>query len=297
MTLASRLRAFEPLLRHVRPSYRSLRTRYLRWRHPDGGFVAGTGFPIFVDFRNAAYAWYDADAPNLAFDKRVLEILIAQSRGSVFIDIGAHYGFYTALFAHLARDRRARIIAVEPDRGNFRCLQRTAENCRHADTVLLDVAVGDSDGSVALYESSGAPCLHSFAETASKPVYEVRCLRLDRIVSDHAATGDKVALIKIDVDGAEAFVLRGGPETIAQHQPILFIEFSPTNLSGAGIDPRAFFEDLCSRFIVYWVSYPAKSVRQVTPVDFDRILREVGSSITDFVLHHEPLNFGALQAR
>jgi len=297
MTVAARLRAFEPVLRHVRPLYRWGRTRFMRWRHPDGGFVAGTGLPIFVDFRNDAYSWYDADAPNLAFDRRVMASIVAQSRGNVFIDIGAHYGFYSAVFAELAVGRRIKVIALEPDRENFRCLQRTLAHWRNADAVLLPVAAGDRDGSISLYRSEAAPCLHSFAEKASQPAYEVELLRLDRIVARHVGGDEKIAVIKIDVDGAEAFVLRGASETIAVHDPIVFIEFSPANLRGAGVEPREFFQDLCSRFLVYWVSYAANAVGRVSMSDYERIDREVGESITDFVLAQQELDFGSLQKK
>lgn len=259
--------------------------------------MGGTGLPIFVDFRNESYSWYDADAPNLAFDRRVLESLVTQSSGSVFIDVGAHYGFYSAVFAELARGRRIKIIAVEPDRDNFRCLERTVAHFVNAEAILLPVAAGDRDGSISLYRSDAAPCLHSFAENASRPVYEVESLRVDRIVAEHVGPDERIALMKIDVDGAEAFVLRGASETIDKHRPIMFIEFSPTSLRAAAIDPRGFFENLCSRFFVYWISYAANAVRKVAMSDFDRIAREVGDGITDLLLAHHELSFGSLEAK
>ncbi|MCU1227717.1 MAG: hypothetical protein JWO97_601, partial [Acidobacteria bacterium] len=42
----------------ARPAYRALRTRWLRLRHPRGGFVSGNGVSVFVDFQSPTYAWY-----------------------------------------------------------------------------------------------------------------------------------------------------------------------------------------------------------------------------------------------
>lgn len=48
--------------------------------------------------------------------------------------------------------------------------------------------------------------------------------RLDEIVK--TITNEKVGVIKIDVEGAEYFVLEGAKGVISQHQPVILIEFN-----------------------------------------------------------------------
>jgi FkbM family methyltransferase len=300
MTIASYLRKFEPILRHLRPTYRRIRTNYLRWRYPTGGFVTATGIPVYADFDLATYVWYDADLPNLAFDKRIITTLVKQSSGSVFVDIGAHFGYYSALFAELTRCREdgAKIIAVEPDLANFKCLERTIAPYKHVVAVLLQAAATDVDGQTMLFRSSGASCLHSFGETAAE-IYSVPSIRLDTVTTKYVDADERIALVKVDIDGAEATFLRGAVETFAAHRPIIFIEFSPANLFTAGVDARQFLDDLCSRFIVYSVAYSTRTIRRVAATDYAQIKSEMdslGSAITDLIASPFPLDLSALNA-
>ena len=52
-----------------------------------------------------------------------------------------------------------------------------------------------------------------------------------------------IALIKIDIEGAEGKAIEGGIEIITQyHVPFIFIEFSPNLLKEHGTNPKKFLE-------------------------------------------------------
>ena len=279
------------LIGSARPLYRSLRARWLRFRHPAGGFVTGNGVRVFCDFDNPSFAWYDADAPNLEFDQRVIRSIVEQSSGSVLVDIGAHFGYYAAVFGEiLTRRGGGKLIAVEPDPQSFRCLERTAAQFPAIERVVLPYAISDSDGELKMYRAASGPCLHSYEEEGAQAVATVRAETLDSIVAEHVRPGETIALIKVDVDGAEPLFLRGARDTLARHQPVIFIEFSPTNLRGAGTDPRAFFDELCRGRTVYWLSYQRLEATPVTVADYERIAAEVGDAVTDLVLAPRPLS-------
>lgn len=268
----------------ARPFYRSIRTRWMRWRFPSGGFVVGNGVRVFCDFANPNYAWYDADAPHLEFDKRIIQSLLAQSAGSVLIDVGAHFGFYSAVFAEIVSRRGGKLIAVEPDPDSFRCLKRTVAQFDGVENVLLPYAVSDTDGELTMYRGSSGPCLHSYEEEGSAVVATVHAAKLDTIVADHVSESEKVAFIKVDVDGAEPLFLRGARATLARHEPVIHIEFSPANLRASGNDPHAFFADLCEGRNAYWLSYQRMQATPVTLADYDVIVAEVGEAVTDLIL-------------
>jgi FkbM family methyltransferase len=282
----------------VRPAFRVLRTGWLRWRNPDGGFVVGNGVRVYVDFRSPNYAWYDADAPNLAFDQKVIRAIIDQCEGSVFMDVGAHYGFYSAFLAQLLNDRArpARLIAVEPDTDNYRCLVQTmAGTPPPIKPELLQIALGDTDGEVTLQRSQYTACARTYRTTGSHDGASVPIRRLDSLAKEMFPT-ERVAFMKVDIDGAEPMLLRGGAELLGRDRPVIFMEFAPSQLVSAGVDPRDFFNTLLDSFSAYWVLWSSQEIRPVTIADYQRLADHAGDDITDLVLSGRPLDFSKLTA-
>ena len=287
------LRRNSSFVKFARPFYRRLRTEYLKRRYPRGHFIDATGVPVFCDFFDPSYVWYDADSDYLQFHKSVLEALIRQSTGNVFVDVGAHFGFYAAFIAAAVRreDRPAVIIAVEPDRHHFACLARTAErfdgNGVRAD--LVAAAVSDRNGVLSLYKTE-ASCLHSYAEGAGAVgCYDVPATTLDTLIETRLSPSDRVAMIKVDVDGAEPFVIDGWRETMKRYAPIVLTEFSPAAVSAAGRDPRALFFQLCDEFSVSHVDHHHTRVHRVGRDDYEGLAALVGGGVTDLVLTAAPL--------
>jgi FkbM family methyltransferase len=283
----------KPLMRAARGAYRPLRSAYLRRRYPHGGWVYGSGVPIFCDFRDPSYAWYDGAAPNLVFDDLVLASLMKQSHGSVFLDVGAHYGFYSAKLGRLVSNRspRAKLIAFEPQPENFRCLEKTCERIDAVEVLPLRMALGDIDGEVPLYRSNDADCARIFAGPTSYQTGTTPVRRLDSVSGELLAEGDRIAVIKVDIDGAEPAFLRGAAATIERDQPLIFIEFAPLALPDAGVDPKQYFQGLFRRFHVYWVRWDTRTVRAVGPESYEEINAHVGDTVTDLVLSSRPLSF------
>ncbi len=62
---------------------------------------------------------------------------------------------------------------------------------------------------------------------------EVECRTLDGLASDAGFTS--VDLVKIDVEGFEAAVLRGGRQTILRHRPKLLLEWHPSFMTAESV--------------------------------------------------------------
>src|SRR5207249_4933652 len=77
----------------------------------------------------------------------------------------------------------------------------------------------------------------------SRPI-KVRAARIDELVAKHQIRG--LDLIKIDVEGFEAAVLRGAWSTLRDHQPVLIVEHSEAWWSNAGFDGAQLRRDLYS---------------------------------------------------
>lgn len=281
--------------RRARRFCRCLRTRYLQSRFPEGGYLNCHGVEVYCNFANPTYQWYDGKPRNLRLDMQVIEFLVEQGDGDVFIDVGAHFGFFAAYLTQLisARVKPGRLIAIEPDRDNFRCLQRTLARCE-ADKVshrLLPAALADKDGIIRLYDN-GASCLNSYFAVGGGPAYQIEARSLDSIFDEHGG-GGKLNFIKLDIDGPEPLLFEGGRRTLEAHRPNILMEFSPRQLDAFGASPRSFFSYLCSNYHIYWLDYGRNAIVMVSDSDYPMIEANVGGGITDLVLAKLPLDFRA----
>src|SRR5688572_26593270 len=80
------------------------------------------------------------------------------------LDIGANIGFFTA---HLSRlvSTSGQVIAIEPNKENFRLLQENVRRNQLNNAVLHNLAVGENDGNAALYISDWNGGMHRMYES------------------------------------------------------------------------------------------------------------------------------------
>ncbi len=137
----------------------------------------------------------------------------------LFIDVGAHIGKYCLLMAKAKPSWQ--VVCVEPAKLNYHVLKYNVVLNRMRNIVLLNVALSDTRGEVSLYLSE-----YSGRHTIKRPikhvsVQRVRTLTLDDIVRTYGCPD----IIKIDVEGAEVDVLKGGIECLDKCSPAILIEF------------------------------------------------------------------------
>ena len=134
------------------------------------------------------------------------------------VDVGANIGAYSAWVAGLLGEA-GRLLAIEPNPVSFAQLKRSIGSVPAASTAL-GVACGEVDGELVLYSEPGYTVSSSFTafELASRSD-PVRVRRLDDISREHDIS--HVDLLKIDVEGAEALVLRGAEETLARTDRVI----------------------------------------------------------------------------
>lgn len=144
--------------------------------------------------------------------------------GDTVIDVGANFGLITLLLARLVGETGT-VHSVEPNPAMLALLEQTMRRNRLENVVLHTYALGDRQARAVLAVPAGnagaaSLCAHRTRPEARRIPVEVRTL------SDLAAASDirAVALIKIDVEGFEPQVLRGGRDFIAEARPraILF---------------------------------------------------------------------------
>ncbi len=145
-----------------------------------------------------------------------------QEAGTI-CDVGANSGLYT--LAAAALNPRARVVAVEPVP---RVYARLAENValNGYPCLLLKAAASDRDGGGELWDY---PAEHVLAASLERPEASlgfrptsVSLVRLDTLVAQGLLPPPD--LLKIDVEGHEAAVLRGLGDHLAARRPTLIVE-------------------------------------------------------------------------
>ena len=164
--------------------------------------------------------------------------------GATFVDVGANYGWHALTAASIVGDE-GRVLAIEPNPDNAALLARSAADSGFTNVTVVVAAVADRAGWAALVTdgSNGyiAP-LEGAPPHAMACSYAVPMRTLDDIVAD--AGIDTADVIKIDVEGNEPAVLRGGEATFGS-RPVVVAEFFPRLLADhGGSSPEALLADL-----------------------------------------------------
>ncbi|MDF1793451.1 MAG: FkbM family methyltransferase [Thalassobaculaceae bacterium] len=153
---------------------------------------------------------------------------------TLFVDIGAHFGYFTCL----AAARGGTVLAVE--------LQRTLCQNIEANAVVNDfwrihticAAIGPAPGVTQVERMDPTPgkqvSNHQFA-SSPVPMHSqnheiVPVVTVDSLVGTRMAGAFERTIVKLDIEGAEVLALRGAAETIAAGAAIFVIEIHLTEI-------------------------------------------------------------------
>ncbi len=155
---------------------------------------------------------------------------MAASSRSTCVDVGANLGYVCMTVAH--RFPAKRVVAIEPIPWLAEALERTAtlNGFRHVTVVnraaapmeFVDLSVPRLRGVWLSTLSSGAARSSLDAGQAPRETVRVRAQPLDEILAGQGVSPENVAVVKIDVEGAEAAVLATAPRLLAARPPVLF---------------------------------------------------------------------------
>ena len=93
----------------------------------------------------------------------------------------------------------------------------------------------------------------------------------------------KIALIKIDVEGAEAQVFEGGTELITKyHVPFIFLEFSPSLLEEHGSNPKKFAQF----FVDNGYNISLESFLSKNYITVEELMNKVGYQVNCYFIYN-----------
>lgn len=149
----------------------------------------------------------------------------ALNHGDAALDVGANVGAHTL---HMARrvGSGGSIVSVEPHPEVAARLRANLELNGMSQVQVLQAAFSDADGSTEFFGFD--PAAPKKGISSLKPDSRASVpITVDTISGESFAkrfTFDSLALIKVDVEGAEEIVLRELRRTIQQHQPVVIFE-------------------------------------------------------------------------
>ena len=155
--------------------------------------------------------WYKHNRGVILREKNVLKTLQSLSNeDSIFVDVGAHIGFYAVRLAKTCKW----VYAIEPNPENTYILKKNLELNDVHNVTVYDYACGSEPSKAKIYICD---TLTTLIPRKGRKTVEVEVKPLDDLV-------DYCSLVKIDVEGFEEQVLLGSKRTIHYVKPIWIIE-------------------------------------------------------------------------
>jgi FkbM family methyltransferase len=162
-------------------------------------------------------------------------IALLAGRSKLFLDVGSNIGIYAVYVG--VKFPQVEVIAFEPV--PFICEKNRAFHRanRLPDHITKNLALSDHDGPQKIFipvfdtnvddEETATLNANSWQAHAEKvETVEIQCLTLDTFAATNPLPAGPCCL-KIDVEGCEAAVLRGGKKFLAKHRPWIICEILP----------------------------------------------------------------------
>jgi FkbM family methyltransferase len=158
-------------------------------------------------------------------------------RGSIAIDVGANIGLMTLTMGKLVGST-GKVYSFEPGPVSFGLLRRNVfTNALNGNIFIFDQALSDSEGHFNLFINLSGESdnqLHknlddySFKNENSRPSIKVMTKTLDSIIQEQGINISEISFIKIDTQGHDLSVLRGGKHFFKSVKKVaVLVEFAP----------------------------------------------------------------------
>lgn len=178
----------------------------------------------------------------LDHDQNLLpQVLKHINKGDIVIDCGAFIGDHTVAYAkHIGPT--GTVLAFEPGAEAYECLKHNTKNEERV--IIYNGGLGATHHKSFLKNvdtNSGMNYLSNQIEKRGESSFEEGNIN---IITIDSLNLPKLDFIKIDCEGYELEVLKGGIETIKKFKPKMLIEINDMTLERAGITRQAIYDFL-----------------------------------------------------
>jgi FkbM family methyltransferase len=155
--------------------------------------------------------------------------------GATVLNVGANVGYTTLLLSRIVGPS-GRVIALEPETLNYRCLCANLALNGVSNVIPIHTAAGERTGSITLNYSPANAGDH---RTANHPVAvtsdQVPVVALDDLIPSDLDIG----AIVCDAQGYDHRILSGLTDVLERCRPPMLVEFWPLGVMEVGDDPLA----------------------------------------------------------
>jgi FkbM family methyltransferase len=178
--------------------------------------------------KRAVYGQFEQEG---LFEREEVEQFLSLAKpGMTFFDVGANIGWYSLLAANRVGPN-GRVHAFEPTPKLVCKLKTQLELNAFRNVTVNELAVSDHRGTARFFLHE-TDFLSSFAAVSDRAV-TVPTVTLDEYIDANRI--NRVDLMKIDVEGAEALVLAGAEKLLSGgHAPVIMMEVNPPLLEMMG---------------------------------------------------------------
>ena len=165
----------------------------------------------------------------LATEKEIMSIL---KPGDIFIDGGAHIGFYSLLAARFVGEE-GKVYAFEPTESTRYYLEKNVKLNLFPNIFVSEYALSNIDGNVSFSVTKSSECNSvSSDQKTDNTIIQVPSTSLNSFCKNNHI--DTVDLVKLDIEGQELNAIMGMSELIKENQNIKIIfeynaEYEVTN--------------------------------------------------------------------
>jgi len=180
-------------------------------------------------------------------------------QGDIFLDIGSNIGLFSLYAAEIVTEK-GKIHAFEPTPDTYSRLKENIELNGFQNIITTNnIGLSSSKGALKLNVSSdGHDAWNTFAQQSEMKFennIEIPVERLDDYLLEKKLSPDKIAFVKMDVEGWEMEVVKGANNLlIDKNAPVFMVEFTESNLFAAGSNCYELY-DIFTSYGYKWYTY------------------------------------------
>jgi len=193
---------------------------------------------FFIQLKNKSILYIDINSNihNIPFwtglrrDEKIINLILKNvSMDWVVLDIGANIGNYSIPIAKKLHPLNGKTHAFEPVIENYKSLEKAVIKNDVSDNIVLNkYALGDFDGTINIVKTQPGKSSNAVLSFNDKE-YEkglstetINIVKLDNYINNVT----RCDFIKVDIEGAEYFMIKGGMKFIEKFKPIIYGEFN-----------------------------------------------------------------------
>ncbi len=167
-------------------------------------------------------------------------IKLLLKKKSIFIDVGANFGWYSLLLSK--QFPRSKIYSFEPIKNTYKYFKKNIEKNKCKNIITNNIGLSNENKKITFFYSerhSGMTSSRNLENLPDIKKYYINVKTLDAYCYSNKLNPD---FIKCDVEGAELLVFKGAKNTLLNNKPIVFSEILRKWSKKFNYDPNDIFK-------------------------------------------------------